>query len=189
MEFGPDIEHCLEVVRKGGLILYPTDTIWGIGCDACNPEAVDSIYALKQRSETKSMIILLAAEKDLLHYVAHPDPRVFDYLSSLQKPTTIIYSGAIGMADNLIGQDGTIGIRITKDTFCKQLIKRLRKPLVSTSANLSGEKSPAYFNEISPGIKKGVDYIVQYRQNDTSSRQPSSIVKWNNDGNISVIRP
>lgn len=189
MEFEKDIEGCLKVLREGGLILYPTDTIWGIGCDASNAEAVNRIYQLKQRPESKSMIILLATEKDLLQYIAHPDPGVFNFLGAVQKPTTVVYPGAIGIANNLVSPDGSIGIRITKDVFCRHLVKRLRKPLVSTSANISGEPSPAFFNDISPTIKSGVDYIVEYRQNDNTPHQPSSVVKWNKDGTHTVLRP
>ncbi len=183
-----DIQSALQTLRTGGIILYPTDTIWGIGCDATNEAAVQKIYALKQRPDHKSMIVLLATERELLQYIAAPDMEVFNYLDSVTKPTTIIYEGAIGLADNLLGADGTIGIRIVKDEFCKHLIKRLGKPLVSTSANLSGKPSPQVFADIDPVIKAGVDYQVQYRQNDISPKEPSSIVKWNRDASVTVIR-
>ena len=187
--FEKDIEHCLATLQAGGLILYPTDTVWGIGCDATNPAAVKKIYALKQREETKSLIVLMADQRDILKYTSQPDLRIFDWLATVHKPTTVIYEGAMGLADNLVGADGTIAIRLVDDVFCRHLVKRLRKPLVSTSANLSGEPSPAYFREISVRIKEGVDYIVQYRRNDESPRQPSAIVKWNVDGSVDVIRP
>ena len=187
--FEKDIEHCLATLQAGGLILYPTDTVWGIGCDATNPDAVKKIYALKQREETKSLIVLMADQRDILKYTSQPDLRIFDWLATVHKPTTVIYEGAMGLADNLVGADGTIAIRLVDDVFCRHLVKRLRKPLVSTSANLSGEPSPAYFREISIRIKEGVDYIVQYRRNDESPRQPSAIVKWNVDGSVDVIRP
>ena len=183
-----DIQSALQILRSGGIILYPTDTIWGIGCDATNEVAVQKIYGLKQRPDHKSMIVLLATERDLLQYIAAPDMEVFNYLDSVTKPTTIIYDGALGLADNLLGADGSVGIRIVKEEFCKHLIKRLGKPLVSTSANLSGKLSPQVYSEIDRVIKEGVDYIVQYRQEDDSPKQPSSIVKWNKDASITVIR-
>lgn len=188
MDFSHDVDHCLKVLQGGGLILYPTDTIWGIGCDATNATAVNRIFNLKQRPEAKSMIILLADEKELMQYVAHIDLQVFDYLAKVKKPTTVIYEGAIGLADNVINADGTVAIRIVKDNFCKHLIKRLRKPIVSTSANISGDPSPAIFHDISPAIWQGVDYIVQHRQHENTAHAASSIIKWNKDGSVTVIR-
>jgi L-threonylcarbamoyladenylate synthase len=188
MDFSHDIDHCLKVLQRGGLILYPTDTIWGIGCDATNPAAVNRIFNLKQRPDSKSMIILLADEKELMQYVAHIDLAVFDYLAKAKKPTTVIYDGALGLADNVISTDGSVAIRIVKDTFCKHLIKRFRRPIVSTSANLSGDPSPATFSDIMPAIWQGVDYIVQHRQKDTTAHAASSIIKWNKDGSVTVIR-
>jgi L-threonylcarbamoyladenylate synthase len=187
MDFTPDVENCLDTLRHGGLILYPTDTIWGIGCDATDAAAVKKIYDLKKRPETKSMIVLLADEKDLLRYVTQPDLQVLDYLRTVQKPTTVIYKDPVGLADNLISADGTIAIRIVKENFCKHLIKRLRKPLVSTSANFSGETPPASFAAIAGGIKNGVDYIVNYRRDDITPKQPSSVIKWDN-GKITTLR-
>jgi L-threonylcarbamoyladenylate synthase len=178
MEFESDILNCLETLKKGGLILYPTDTIWGIGCDATNEKAVEKIYALKKRAEEKAMIVLVADEKQLLRYVVQPDFEVFNYLNTIKKPTTVIYEGAIGLADNLINKDGSIAIRICKEEFCKNLIRRFRKPIVSTSANISGAPFPNCFPEISDEIKRNVDYIVQYRQNDRSSTAPSTLIKW-----------
>lgn len=186
--FEKDIEHCLEVLRKGGLILYPTDTVWGIGCDATNDEAVEKIYALKQRPGHKAMIVLVADERDVLQFVASPDLQVFDYLQTAVKPTTVIYEGAIGLADNLLGEDGSIAIRICTDDFCRHLLRRFRKPIVSTSANVSGSSSNGLFTSISDSIKDGVDYIVQYRQNDKTIAEPSAVVKWEN-GAVTVIRP
>jgi L-threonylcarbamoyladenylate synthase len=183
-----DIQHCLAVLRSGGLILYPTDTIWGIGCDATRPEAVSKVYALKQRAETKSLIVLMTDPRDILKYTSQPDPHIFDFLKTVTKPTTVIYEGAIGLAPNLIGADGTIGIRLVKDDFCRHLIKRFRKPIVSTSANISGEPAPAFYREIDPRIRTGVDYIVNYRRDDETPKQPSSIVKWNRDGPPTIVR-
>ncbi len=189
VDFQNDIEQCLGVLKKGGLILYPTDTIWGIGCDATNAEAVQKVYDLKRRSDEKAMIILVAAERDILRCVAAPDPRVFDFLRQTKKPTTIVYEGAIGLADNLTGVDGSIAIRICEDPFCKHLLKRFGKPIVSTSANFSAQPVAKLFNEISAEIKKGVDHIVKYRQEDETISEPSSVVRWNKDGTITVIRP
>lgn len=186
--FQPDIDQCLQVLHNGGTILYPTDTVWGIGCDATNPEAVEKIFAMKHRPPRKSMILLLADERDILQYVASPDLRVFDYLQTVQKPTTVIYEKAIGLAANLVAEDGSIAIRLVNEPFCKHLIKRLRKPLVSTSANLAGEPTPAHFGDVTEHIRSSVDYIVQYRQEDTTPAQPSSVVKWNKDGSVTVIR-
>jgi L-threonylcarbamoyladenylate synthase len=188
MDFNTDVENSLSVLQAGGLILYPTDTIWGIGCDATNATAVRRIYELKQRPESKSMIVLLADQRDLLQYVASPDLAVFDFLDAATKPTTVIYDGAIGLADNLVSQDGTIAIRIVQETFCRHLIKRFRKPIVSTSANISNEPAPRTFAEIPAIIQQQVDYVVQYRQQDATIAAPSAVVRWER-GQVTVIRP
>jgi len=187
--FENDIEQCLKALNNNGLILYPTDTVWGIGCDATNAQAVESLYALKKRSDKKAMIVLLAEEKDILRYVTQPDPKIFDYIKGIQKPTTFIYEGGTGMAENMILEDGSIAIRVTDDPFCKQLIKRFGKPIVSTSANISGYPPPTVFTDIDVVIKNGVDYIVQHRQDDMTAAVPSAVVKWNADGSLSIIRP
>ena len=186
--FENDIERCLQALRNGGTILYPTDTIWGIGCDATNSEAVEKIYDLKRRPDEKAMIILLADEKEILRYVIAPDLKLFDYLETVSKPTTVIYKGAIGLADNLIGKDGSIAIRICRDEFCRRLIRRFRKPIVSTSANISGQDFPQNFSAISAEIKKNVDYIVAHRQNDNTSAEPSAVIRWEK-GRPIIIRP
>ncbi len=188
MDFNTDVENSLSVLQAGGLILYPTDTIWGIGCDATNATAVRRIYELKKRPESKSMIVLLADQRDLLQYVASPDLAIFDFLDAATKPTTVIYDDAIGLADNLISQDGTIAIRIVQETFCKHLIKRFRKPVVSTSANISNEPAPRNFADIPEVIKQQVDYVVQYRQQDATIAAPSAVVRWER-GQVTVIRP
>jgi L-threonylcarbamoyladenylate synthase len=188
MEFEQDIEQCLQVLHTGGLILYPTDTIWGIGCDATNEQAVARIYALKKRADNKAMIVLVSEERDVLQYVASPDLSLFDYLQESSKPTTVVYEGAIGFPDNLVNEDGSIAIRICAEPFCKHLLKRFRKPIVSTSANISGQPSATTFSAISPEIKTGVDYIVHYRQDDTTPASPSSLIKWEN-GKVIVLRP
>lgn len=187
VDFEKDMEQCLQVLKSGGLILYPTDTIWGIGCDATNTAAVGKIYKLKKRSDEKAMIVLVAGEKDVLSHVAAPDLRVFDHLEKIKKPTTVIYDGAIGLAENLIGKDGSIAIRICNEVFCKHLIKRFRKPIVSTSANISGKPVAKTFVEITDEIKQGVNYIVRYRQDDINIAEPSSLIKWNN-GVVEVLR-
>src|SRR6188768_1043505 len=187
MSFERDIENCLETLKSGGLILYPTDTVWGIGCDATNEKAVEKIYKLKKRSDEKTMIVLVADEKDIMQHVAAPDLSLFDYLDKTTKPITVVYEGALGFADNLVAKDGSIAIRICKDEFCRQLIKRFRKPIVSTSANISGAPAPKFFKEISDQIKNGVDYVVQYRRDDETISQPSSLIKWNN-GKVIVLR-
>ena len=188
ISFEDDIEKCLLVLQQGGIILYPTDTVWGIGCDATNEEAVKKIYAIKNRQDEKAMIVLVAEEREVLQYTASPDLSVFDYLQQTQKLTTVIYDGAIGLADNLIGKDGSIAIRICNETFCRHLIKRFRKPIVSTSANISGQPAAKIFTDISDEIKKQVDYIVQYRQDDKTISSPSSVIKWDN-GTVTIIRP
>ncbi len=188
MDFEKDIQSCLGVLKKGGIILYPTDTVWGIGCDATNTNAVEKIFQLKKRPDEKAMIVLVAGEKDVLKYVANADLRVFDYLQQNAKPTTVVYDGAIGLADNLIARDGSAGIRICNDIFCKHLIKRFGKPIVSTSANISGQRVAKLFSEITAEIKNAVDYVVKYRQDDKTIAIPSSVIKWNN-GVITMIRP
>ena len=189
MNFDTDIEEALAVLKSGGLILYPTDTVWGIGCDATNAAAVARIYAVKKRSDEKSMIVLLADENEIPKYVTQPNPKIFDYIKGIHKPTTFIYEGGINLAKNMIQADGTIGIRITNDAFCKKLINRFGKALVSTSANISGYPAPAIFEDIDFEIKSGVDYIVQHRQDDVTAASPSAIIKLNADGSLTIIRP
>ncbi len=189
LPFNNDIETCLETLHKGGLILYPTDTVWGIGCDATNPDAVARIYQLKKRSDAKAMIVLVANEKDILHYVTQPELQVFDYIKGVSRPTTVIYDGAIELAPNLMAEDGSVAIRICEDEFCKNLIIRFKKAIVSSSANISGYPNPQTFKDIEPAIINGVDYVVGYRQDDTEYKKPSSIIKWEKDGTLSIIRP
>lgn len=185
--FNIDIEQSLAILNNGGTLLYPTDTIWGIGCDATNGQAVEKIIELKQRPAHKSFVVLVANERDIMQYVAAVDLSLFDYLDKQEKPTTVIYQGAIGLADNVLAADGSVAIRICKDEFCRTLIKRFRKPIVSTSANISNEPSPALFTEIDPIIKNGVGYVVEHRQNETEKSSPSSIIKWEN-GEVVIIR-
>jgi L-threonylcarbamoyladenylate synthase len=187
VNFEKDIELCLQALRGGGIILYPTDTVWGIGCDASNEKAVERIYKLKKRTDSKAMIVLVAEQRDILQYVANPDPRVFEYLETATKPTTVIYKGAIGLAENVVAKDGSIAMRICQDEFCRNLIKRLRKPLVSTSANISGKPIAATFEEIGIDIKIGVDYIVTHRQDEKEPALPSTLIKWEK-GQATIIR-
>jgi len=186
--FEAEVERALEVMRDGGIVLYPTDTIWGIGCDATSEQAVRRIFQIKNREDSKTMIILVADERDVLHYVAAPDLAVFDFIEEQTRPTTIIFEHAVGLPDNLIAENGSIAIRIVKDEFCKHLIRRLRKPIVSTSANISGQPSPRNFSEVSEEIKAAVDHVVGWRQDDRSAALPSQIIKWDNDGSRTVIR-
>ena len=188
LPFQHDIDACLEILDAGGLILYPTDTIWGIGCDATNEMAVEKIYRLKQRPDHKPMVILMADEREILQYVTQPDLQVFDYIKGVSKPITVVYEGGVGLADQLLADDRSVAIRITSDSFCKHLIKRFRKPIVSTSANLSGYPAPRSFQDIDPLIKEGVDYVVRYRQSDDNYYKPSSVVRWDENGELIIIR-
>ncbi len=183
-----EINKAFEVLKNGGLILYPTDTIWGIGCDATNPEAVEKVYKLKGRSEEKSLIILLDTDNKLQSYVNEVPEVAYDLIEFAENPLTIIYSGAKNLAQNAIARDGSIGIRIVKDDFCRQLLQRFRKPIISTSANLSGETSPVGFFDISPQIAIGVDYIVNWNQNVVSNTKPSTIMKLEPGGKFTFIR-
>ncbi|HBL80096.1 MAG TPA: threonylcarbamoyl-AMP synthase [Aequorivita sp.] len=182
-----EIENCIAVLKKGGLILYPTDTVWGIGCDATNPDAVDKVFKLKQRSDEKSLICLVHDFKMLNEYVENVPEVAYDILKFAKKPTTIIYDDPIRVAENIIAADNSLAIRVTKDEFCKKMIQRFRKPLVSTSANISGEKTPQSYAEIDPLILEGVDYVVNL-QHEKKSGKPSAIIKLKNDGSVKVIR-
>lgn len=175
-------------MAAGGLILYPTDTIWGIGCDATNEEAVRKVYALKRRSDHKAMLLLLDSSAKLNYYVQEVPDVAWDLIELADSPLTVIYSGARNVAPNLLAEDGSVGIRITQEEFSHKLCERFRKPLVSTSANVSGAPSPANFSEISDTIKSGVDYIVRYRQEDLSKAAPSHIIKLGAGGLVKIIR-
>jgi len=183
-----EIKKACEIVWKGGIILYPTDTIWGIGCDATNPDAVKKIYDLKKRSDSKSMLVLIDSTAKLDYYVDELPDIALDLIELSEKPLTIIYSGAKNIASNLIAEDGSLGIRVTNEEFSKKLCQRLKKPLVSTSANISGMPAPANFSEISSEIIDAVDYVVNYRQEDTGSAKPSGIIKLGKGGLVKVIR-
>ena len=182
-----EIRNCLEVIKKGGIILYPTDTVWGIGCDATNAEAIDKIYKLKKREESKALICLVSNFKMLEQYVEDVPEMAYDILKYAKKPTTVIYDKPIRIAENLVGEDDTLGIRVVRDKFCSELIKKMRRPLVSTSANISGQPTPQSFDQITPQILKGVDYVVNL-QRSKKSPKPSAIIKLSNDGKVKVIR-
>ena len=188
MQIDDDIENCLEVLKNGGVILYPTDTVWGLGCDATNEDAVDKIFKIKKREEEKSLIILLSEEEQLKNYVEDETPEVYDFIKGINKPVTIIYNNAKNLAKNVIGKDGSIGVRITEDKFCKNLIDKFCKPIVSTSSNISGFPPPMLFEDIDIEIKSSVDYVVKYRQDETEPGIPSRIIKINKDYTYSVIR-
>ncbi len=183
-----DLKKAVEVLKKGGIILYPTDTIWGIGCDATNVEAVARVYRVKQREDSKSMLVLMENPALLERYVEDVPDIAWDLVEVSTTPLTVIYPGAKNMADNLIAEDGSIGIRFTKEEFTTKLLQRFHRPIVSTSANISGQKSPAFFDEISAEIKNQVDYIVEYRQDDISPARPSGIIKLWPGGRIDIIR-
>ena len=184
-----DIKAALEVLQKGGVILYPTDTIWGLGCDACNEDAVKRIYAIKNRHDSKSMLVLMENAALIERYVKEVPEIAYNLIELTDKPLTIIYDGAKNLAENLIAEDGSIGIRITTEAFSSELIKRFKRPVVSTSANVSGKPSPACFDEIGKEIIDAVDYVVKYRQDDIQKAVPSSILKLGVGGEIKIIRP
>ena len=186
--FNDDIVRAVEVLRTGGIILYPTDTIWGIGCDATNAAAVKRIYEIKERIDAKSMLILMENSNLLNSYIAEVPEIAWDLIEVADSPLTIIYPGAKNLATNLLAADGSIGIRVTTEPFTQQLIQRFRKPVVSTSANISGQRSPQNFAEISDHIKKSVDFIVAYRQDDRTKSNPSGIIKLGVGGQIEIIR-
>ncbi|MEN3324842.1 L-threonylcarbamoyladenylate synthase [Mariniflexile soesokkakense] len=182
-----EINKALQTLKEGGLILYPTDTVWGIGCDATNPEAVKKVYALKQRVYGKVLICLVADDRMLKKYVKQIPEMALNIIDVTDKPTTIIYDDAQNLASNLVAEDGTIAIRIPDDDFCFQLCRRLNGAIVSTSANISGFPTPNSFKEIQPAILKGVDYVVNLHHEKICSK-PSSIIKLSNNGVVKIIR-
>lgn len=184
-----DLEGAVRVLRAGGILLYPTDTVWGIGCDATNSKSVQKIFALKRRSDAKSMLVLVGEESELSRYVDVPEAaqQLLDAADE-SRPMTIIYPNASGVAEELIAEDGSLGIRVSHEAFSKALCEKLGKPIVSTSANISGEPTARYFGEISEAIKSGVDYICKYRQEDYTVHKPSSIIKVEKDNRFVIIR-
>jgi len=183
-----EIKKALDVLHVGGIILYPTDTIWGIGCDATNSDAVKRIYEIKKRVDNKSMLVLINDANRIPSYLEEMPDIAWDLIDLSDKPLTIIYPGAKNLAKNLIAKDKTIGIRVTNDPFCNELIKRFKRPIVSTSANVSGQSSPANYSEISEEIKQQVDYIVEHRQNEKEKAKPSGIIQLGVGGEVKVIR-
>ena len=175
-------------MREGGVILYPTDTIWGIGCDATNEDAVRRVYEIKQRQDSKAMLVLVDSSVKVDFYVRDVPEAAWDLIDLADKPLTIIYSGARNLAANLLAEDGSVGIRVTNEDFSKRLCQQFRKAIVSTSANISGQPSPKNFSEISEEVKSAVDYIVGYRQEEISNPKPSSIIKLDKGGVIKIIR-
>lgn len=183
-----EIKKAFDVLVAGGLILYPTDTIWGIGCDATNEAAVKKVYELKKRVDSKALITLLDAPVKLEYYIDGVPEIAWDLIELADKPLTIIYDNARNLASNLIAEDGSVAIRITNERFSHELCKRFRKAIVSTSANISGQPSPSNFGEISDEIKNGVDYIVDFRQQEMAKSKPSSIIKLGKNGEVKIIR-
>ena len=196
-----EIKKACEVLQKGGVILYPTDTVWGIGCDATNEEAVKRVFEIKQRADSKAMLVLVDSPVKVDFYVQDVPDVAWDLIEVQKvpsvawaliemttKPLTIIYDGARNLAPNLIAADGSVGIRVTSEEFSKQLCFRFRKAIVSTSANISGQPAPAVFSEITEEIKRAVDYVVDYRREETGHPKPSSIVKLGKGGVVKIIR-
>jgi len=187
--FAATLDEAVTVLKQGGLILYPTDTVWGIGCDATNERAVQRIYALKKRADAKAMLVLVDREEKISFYMKEVPPMAWELVRMADKTLTIIYPDALNLAPSLLAEDGSIGIRVTREAFSKALCARFNKPVVSTSANISGEPSPAFFQAISAAIVQGVDYVVNYRREETAASRPSSIIKLGVDGTVSIIRP
>lgn len=188
LDYEFDIEQSILTLSDGGVILYPTDTIWGLGCDATNDKAIERIYKIKKRSTQNPLIVLVHSEAMLLKYVEEVPEIAFELIENTQQPLTLIFSKAKKLSPLVCGHDGSIAIRVVNEPFCKTLISTYKKPVVSTSANLSNMPTPANFAEISSNIKNAVDYVVQYRQNDTNRMQPSLIIKILPDNSIEKIR-
>ena len=187
-----DSKNAVETMRKGGVILYPTDTVWGIGCDATNAEAVAKVYQIKQRDDSKALICLVDSDARMQRYVRHVPDVAWQLIDSLKdadaKPTTLILDGAINLAPNLIAEDGSIALRITNESFSKELCYRFQKAIVSTSANVSGEPAAQNYSDIAPEILEAVDYVCWSRRQEHKPHQPSSIIKLKEDGQVTIIR-
>ena len=186
-DINTEVHNAHEVIKEGGIILYPTDTVWGIGCDATNAEAVAKIYALKKRAETQSMIVLMNGEKMMYNVFKEIPETAWQIIDLSERPTTLILDNPRNVAPNLIAADKSLGVRIVKEPFCFKLMERMKRPLVSTSANISGEPTPKSFKEISPEIIKGVDYVVNL-QHDKIAGKPSAIIKLGNNLQVKIIR-
>lgn len=183
-----EVKKAVEVMRNGGVILYPTDTVWGIGCDATNAEAVKRVYEIKRREDSKALICLVDSDARLARYVRKVADVVWDMIEMATKPLTIIYEHPSGLAPNLLAEDGSVGIRVTREEFSKELCYRFQKPIVSTSANISGEPTAKTFDEISDEIKQAVDYVVRYNQRCKEKHEPSNIVRVKENGEFTIIR-
>lgn len=188
MKLEDDIKKAVEVMRKGGVILYPTDTVWGIGCDATNAEAVARVYEIKHREDSKAMICLVDNDNRLQRYVRNVPDVAWQLFDCAEDPTTIILDGAINLAPNLIAEDGSIAMRITREEFSKQLCYRFQKPIVSTSANISGELTAQNYCDISQEIIDAVDYVCWTRRQEHKPHKPSSIIRLREDGQVEIIR-
>lgn len=183
-----ELENALKVLRSGGTILYPTDTVWGIGCDATKEQAVEKVFQIKKRNESKSLIVLIDSIDELGRYVKEIPYVATELIECSDLPLTIVFPGAINLAKNLIAQDGSIAIRVVKDKFCSELIRKSGKPLVSTSANISGEPTPSSFDDVSEEIVNGVDYVVNLRRSERTGNKPSRIIQLNVNGEFKIIR-
>ncbi len=182
------IDAAIKVLKEGGVILYPTDTVWGLGCDATNENAVEKIFKIKERSDSKSLITLASDIDMVCRYVQEVPEIAVSLVEVNDKPMTIIYPGAVGLAKNVIAEDGSAGIRIPMSDFCVKLISKFRRPIVSTSANISGDATPKYFEEISQDIKDRVDFVFDHSCEDTATHQPSQIIKVGLTSEIEIIR-
>ena len=188
MDYSEDIKAAVECMKHGGVILYPTDTVWGIGCDATNAEAVAKIYKIKKREESKAMICLVDSENRIQRYVRNVPDVAWDVMNLATRPTTVILDGADGLANNLIADDGSIAIRITQEAFSKELCYRMQKPIVSTSANISGVPAAQNYRDIYEEILNAVDYVCKSRRNEHQPHQPSSIIRLRQNGEVTIIR-
>ena len=183
-----DIQNAVDVMRKGGVILYPTDTVWGIGCDATNAEAVAKVYRIKQRDDSKALICLADSVDRVQRYAREVPPVAWDLMELAEKPTTVVLDGAVNLAPNLIAEDGSIALRVTKEPFSKELCYRFQKAIVSTSANISGEPTAQNYRDIAPEILEAVDYVCWTRRQEHKPHTPSSIIKLTKDGRVTIIR-
>lgn len=188
MKQAEDIKNAIEAMKKGGVILYPTDTVWGIGCDATNPDAVAKVYKIKHRDDSKALVCLVDSDARLQKYVRNVPEAAWQLIDAVVKPTTLILDGAVNLASNLIAQDGSIGIRITKEAFSKELCFRFQKAIVSTSANISGQPAAQNYKDISEEILNAVDYVCETRRQEHYPHQPSTIIRVGTEGEINIIR-
>ena len=183
-----EIDKIVKVLKKGGIIVYPTDTVWGIGCDATNKKSIEKIYKLKHRYQEKSFIILVKDKEEVLKYVGEAPGILWDFAEQFNTPLTVIYPNAQNLPKNVIAPDGSVAIRITKDEFCRKIIENLGKPIISTSANISGEMPPLVYSMISKEILKNADYVVEFKRNKITEIKPSTIIKISDDGQIDIVR-